>query len=688
MSPSTTAGPLPAERYNRGVLTVTNSTLYSNTTTATDGAALYNADSGTVTLVHAKLVDNPGGTIYNAGALTNAVTISATILSAPVPDTQCQGVTLSGVNLVHNAPCIAPSEPPVTTTLGLSPLRDNGGPTLTLAPVAGALVLDPSYSEELCSVATDQRGRVHPVAGSCPVGAVTDAPRTLTVCPACTTDLAALRFNDLQQALNHAMAGDTVALMAGAYTGHFIVYKDLTLQHAGIDVATLNREQPIDVRAILQADPRPVEAQYQEWLESKDKPALQSVLAIFGYAPTATTMTVTHDVNVTLRGLTIQQGMAAQGGGIYNWGNLQVFTSTIAGNAAINQYDQVDPPQVITKAMGGAIYNAGQLTLERSTISGNQSEYYGGALYNDGSVATAKINIVASTIVDNRAEPLPQPFTVEILGAPTHFSPDHLVVQSGDKIHFESDKGQPIALQGWDPQCKIDDKPNTVLEVPPMGVGLSVPLSCSTNELLTTTVRVRPSGPTLTITVTPPTFKPEGDAIYQTGSSQTDLAKSILLGRSTSSLCARYEQDVNAVINSAGYNFRSDNSCFESGGTNQPVTNNWKGDLGKLQDNNIIDFTRGWVSGYTYSHALLPGSSAIDQIPPADCQAAKTYTMTLPLTAEARNLSINAGDVIQWQNPYSATATVALHDGEATVQLVTAPRYTLTHELQFNTPGD
>ena len=66
-----------------------------------------------------------------------------------------------------------------------------------------------------------------------------DGPRTLTVCEGCSTDAALGKYGDLQQALNAAMAGDTVAVSAGTYTGNFIAYKDVTVQHAGLDIAGL-----------------------------------------------------------------------------------------------------------------------------------------------------------------------------------------------------------------------------------------------------------------------------------------------------------------------------------------------------------------------------------------------------------------------------------------------------------------
>ncbi len=57
------------------------------------------------------------------------------------------------------------------------------------------------------------------------------------------------------------MAGDTVAVRSGTYTGKFIAYKDGTIRHAGLsseDISRLDRTQGVDVRAILQASPDPI----------------------------------------------------------------------------------------------------------------------------------------------------------------------------------------------------------------------------------------------------------------------------------------------------------------------------------------------------------------------------------------------------------------------------------------------
>ncbi len=90
--------------------------------------------------------------------------------------------------------------------------------------------------------------------------------------------------------------------------------------------------------------------------------------------------------NVTLSGLTITNGHASTGGGIYNAGNLTLIDCAIADNRADSQ--------------GGGIYNASDASLEvrNSLIIGNQAAY-GGGLKNDH--ATARL--INSTFYNNTA---------------------------------------------------------------------------------------------------------------------------------------------------------------------------------------------------------------------------------------------------------------------------------------------
>ncbi len=84
---------------------------------------------------------------------------------------------------------------------------------------------------------------------------------------------------------------------------------------------------------------------------------------------------VNTGITLRVQNLTIANGRAAEGGGIWNSGTVTVSNSTFAGNSAIT---------------GGGIYNPfdGILTLTNCTLSGN-SAGYGGAIANEGTVTLA-----------------------------------------------------------------------------------------------------------------------------------------------------------------------------------------------------------------------------------------------------------------------------------------------------------
>jgi hypothetical protein len=93
----------------------------------------------------------------------------------------------------------------------------------------------------------------------------------------------------------------------------------------------------------------------------------------------------------TISGLTVENGDAGTGGGIYNDGILTVSDSTLSDNVAGGLEGQG----------GGGIYNDGILTVSDSTLSGNQGGTHGrpgGGILNDG-----MLDVIDSTLVANVA---------------------------------------------------------------------------------------------------------------------------------------------------------------------------------------------------------------------------------------------------------------------------------------------
>jgi hypothetical protein len=115
------------------------------------------------------------------------------------------------------------------------------------------------------------------------------------------------------------------------------------------------------------------------------------------------TLTVT---NSTISGNSALSG----GGGIFSYGTLTVTNSTISGNSAQNGGGIYNGAGTLTvtnstisgnsaQQYGGGIYSYGTLTVTNSTISGNSAQLYGGGIYNGGGTLT----VTNSTLDSNEA---------------------------------------------------------------------------------------------------------------------------------------------------------------------------------------------------------------------------------------------------------------------------------------------
>jgi hypothetical protein len=170
--------------YNAGVATLTTSTVSGNAAKV-DGGGIATTSSGTTSLAFVTVTGNvsdsdENGTGDGGGIAAIGPTVaSGSILGAnrdpgdQAPD--CAGVLESrGRNLVTDAAGCALTGGGDTDLTGvdanLGPLADNGGPTLTHAPLEGSPALDAAGADG-CSD-SDQRGVARPQGDACDVGAV------------------------------------------------------------------------------------------------------------------------------------------------------------------------------------------------------------------------------------------------------------------------------------------------------------------------------------------------------------------------------------------------------------------------------------------------------------------------------------------------------------------------------------
>jgi hypothetical protein len=158
--------------YNAGTLKLVNSTLANNRDNDI-GGGIYNASTGTLELINVTVADNTGGgNIHNAASQSNFQATNTIVQS-------CSGTagTDNGGNLDGGTGCGFTSSSSVSgVPIGLGPLQDNGGPTLTMlpnptSPAVGLGLIGTCAGSDVNGV--DQRGAIRAVSPfACTSGAV------------------------------------------------------------------------------------------------------------------------------------------------------------------------------------------------------------------------------------------------------------------------------------------------------------------------------------------------------------------------------------------------------------------------------------------------------------------------------------------------------------------------------------
>jgi CSLREA domain-containing protein len=156
-----------------GTLTVMNST-FSGNSASVAGGGIDNA-AGTTTVTNGTFSGNyagiAGGGIYKAGGAVS-VTVKNTIVANSPAGGNCSGdITNGGNNLDSGATCLWGSNNGSlsNTDPRLGPVANNGGPTQTMALLAGSPAI--GTGTNVGCPATDQRGVTRPQGSQCDLGA-------------------------------------------------------------------------------------------------------------------------------------------------------------------------------------------------------------------------------------------------------------------------------------------------------------------------------------------------------------------------------------------------------------------------------------------------------------------------------------------------------------------------------------
>jgi hypothetical protein len=293
-----------------------------------------------------------------------------------------------------------------------------------------------------------------------------------------------------------------------------------------------------------------------------------------------------NSVALTLVGSAMSGNTAGDGGGgIFNapGGELTMTNSTVSGNAGGN---------------GGGIKNGvnGEMTISNSTVSGNAAGD-GGGVYND----LGRLEIAGSTVWGNSAERAGG-------GIFNNFGGELTITKS---IVLEN------AADGTDDCPNPNPCPGGGGGIFNLGELTAKNSTVSGNTSASGGGGISNRGATLTLvnaTVSGNTAS-QGGAMSNSGNGPATVANSVVDG------------DCAGDITSNGYNIESpgDTCGFDQPGDQVHVTEA-ELNLGPLQDN----------GGPTETHALLPGSIAIDVIPEEDCVDADGAPLTTDQRGEPR----------------------------------------------------
>jgi CSLREA domain-containing protein len=276
---------------------------------------------------------------------------------------------------------------------------------------------------------------------------------------------------------------------------------------------------------------------------------------------------------VSLQNLVIENGYTVSiyfkdisgGSGIYNKGNLTIINSSINNNIALGSCGEWG-----CLGAGGGINNEGTLSMINSVLSGNDSYVGGGGIRNIG------LLFVTNTVVSQNSSPIGGGF--QNMGT-------LIFVNSTCLDNYAADVGGCI----WNS--------NTLSITNSTFSGNSAFLGGAIDNYIIGILNV------INSTITNNSASEMGGGIYNDYGSST-LTSTIVANNPDGGDCS-------GPITDGGHNISSDDTCgFDPANGSMPNTDPL---LGPLQDN----------GGPTWTHALMPGSPAIDtgddaQCPPSD----------------------------------------------------------------------
>lgn len=338
---------------------ITNSTLTENRASGSGGGIVSN---GNTTLNNSIIA---GNTASNADAW-GGVSGSYNLLG---PGSQFSGS--NNIFLTTNAPLV-------------SPLGDYGGITPTHALLPGSLAIDAGMGTTLT---TDQRGFDRSV----------DDLNTSDGGDG-FTDIGAFEYSE------NLIVNTTEDELDAVITS-----EDLSLREA-LELAE-RFDGPNTIRfdqSIFGTTPQTITLSYDDAASHLTAESLEISSEVTIEGPGANLLTVSgdyktrvfnidSDADANIEGLTIANGLASDGGGLFVAGSLILADSVVRDNQAVGNGGS-------SEGYGGGIAIAGgTLTLENSAIVDNEASYYGGGVATDFASSDQSLVIRSSLIARNTA---------------------------------------------------------------------------------------------------------------------------------------------------------------------------------------------------------------------------------------------------------------------------------------------
>ncbi|WP_417375674.1 choice-of-anchor Q domain-containing protein [Gimesia maris] len=383
---------------NSGVLSIINSTISGNGSNTLRGGGIYN--SGVLDIVNSTLTANRasyGGGIYNDSYGT--LTVSNTIIAGNT--VVHEGAQVSG-SFTSNASIIQDSIEGLIDPV----LKDNGGLTQTHALLPGSAAINAGTNNIAidAELTTDQRGAgfARIIYGIVDIGAfeATDTgPLHFLVDSATDTDdgdysVGNLSLREAIKLSNESATADTITFDASLFDqtlmlfNELVITDDVTIIGHGVEHLTLSGD---GTRRLFRIDDENAEASISVELSGFTLTNGFANYSSGGAIHSLETLSISEVVFADNQASVLNGPLygGSYGGAIYSGGDLTVTNSTFVRNSA-DWY-------------GGAIYSTdGLLTITGCDFSENQTSYAGGAIV----AQNGDLAVSSSTFTQNSSDTL------------------------------------------------------------------------------------------------------------------------------------------------------------------------------------------------------------------------------------------------------------------------------------------